>query len=178
MISVGCPTDGYFPHSSRRRFRQLRGSEQESSQEGIRLGRNVVERRIRAFIGRERLAAKSLIAGRSRRGAPMLNTQINQTNNSVQIDTVENILVGGVVRGRVECRSMHPHCATGKSKPGMAELSEYASSPWRAGSSFEPPAADAPAAKAAALSARSATAARQMPAPAWGRLVVLTALSS
>ena len=102
----------------------------------------------------------------------MLSTQITQTNIPVQIDTVENILVGGVVRGRVECRSMHPHCATGKSKPGMAELSKYASSLWRAGSSFERSDADA------ASAARSAIAARQMPAPAWGRLVVLKALSS
>jgi len=103
----------------------------------------------------------------------MLNTQIIRTNNSVQIDTVENILVGGVVRGRVECRSMHPHCATGKLKPKMAELPLYASSLWRPDSSFERSDADA-----AAFAARSAIAARQMPAPAWGRLVVLNALSS
>ena len=103
----------------------------------------------------------------------MLNTQINQTNNSVQIDTVETILVGSVVRGRIECRSMRPHCATGKSKPGHAELSLYAASSWPSDSSFDCSDADA-----AAFAARSAIAARQLPAPAWGRLVVLSALSS
>lgn len=103
----------------------------------------------------------------------MLSTQITQTNIPVQIDTVENILVGGVVRGRVECRSMRPHCATGKHKPGKAELAMYASSLWQSDSSFDSSDADA-----AALAARSAIAARQMPAPAWGRLVVLNALSS
>lgn len=101
----------------------------------------------------------------------MRNTQINITNTVNQIDTVDSILVGGVVRGRVECRMKRPYCATAM-KPGSAALA--GSSAWSDSHSFVH--SDHEAADAAA--ARTAIAARQLPASIWGRLVVLKALSS
>lgn len=103
----------------------------------------------------------------------MLITQIIQTNNSVQIDTVETILAGGVVSGRVECRMKRPHCAAGKSKPATHGLSLYSAWRWLSAGSFER--ADA---GASGFMAATGPVHRQISAHQLGRRDAVSALSS
>ncbi len=106
----------------------------------------------------------------------MFNAQIN-TIQPTQINaTTTGILVNGVRVERVERRLKRQDCASKRSSdaslmasmsgscgcPSMSHLSEHYSELWQG-------AYPAPAARSAAAS---------VPAPIWGRLVVLKALSS
>ncbi len=99
----------------------------------------------------------------------MLNTQINNTITT-NVDT-QVVVAGQIVAGmRGERRDLRPYCATGKRPEGALSHSARCSD----SCSFE----HSDHLKAAGRAKRSAIAARHLPAPAWGSLVVLRALSS
>jgi len=118
----------------------------------------------------------SFVRGKTRKGAPMFNAQLINTILSTQIDTTTNgILVNGVRGERVERRLKRRYCASKHSADAslMASMSDSHGCPDSSHLMGHPEnwqgADPAPAARPAAAS---------VPAPIWGRLVVLKALSS
>jgi hypothetical protein len=118
----------------------------------------------------------SFVRGKTRKGAPMFNAQINTIQPTQINTTTTGILVNGVRVERVERRLKRRDCAEKRSSDAslLASMSGSCgcpmpshqmghSEPWQEG------AYPAPAARPAAAS---------VPAPIWGRLVVLKALSS
>jgi hypothetical protein len=117
----------------------------------------------------------SFVRGKTRKGAPMFNAQIN-TIQPTQINTTTNgILVNGVRGEGVERRLKRRDCASKRSSDAslMASMSDSCGCPMPSHlmghSEAWQGAYPAPAARPAAAS---------LPAPIWGRLVVLRALSS
>lgn len=109
-------------------------------------------------------------AGKSARGAPMLNTQINNTitaNVTAQVDVV----AGSIVRGRDERLVKRAPAMAGKPGCAMESMSHSHQALCCSESSEQQ-------SGRSELQARSAIAARYLPGPAWGTLVVLKALSS
>lgn len=97
----------------------------------------------------------------------MLNTQINNTITATVTGQVD-IVAGSIVRDRGERLVKRAPAKAGK--PGALSLMSHSyHSCWSEFSEQH---------SGSELAARSAIAARQMPAPAWGSLVVAGALSS